>query len=215
MYPIKPIVLSAAVLFLAGCFGEQSNLAESEKMTAANFTGSSQLESVPENISHREISSPNADLKSVEGSMLPLRGKPGAQVTLATTEEYILQSEIVTDIELMLVTIPTQGRMQVAVSTSDGLELLSPNSFEFTLDIETGEYRLPLQLRAKSNGRYYVHLQIDIESGNRTTARAVSAIVQVGPKADVRHSTTAASRKKQSDEPAVISLPVTETIIRE
>lgn len=156
-----------------------------------------------------EAASSNKIAKSVE----PTRGKPGAQISLATNEIHKAKAGIASDIKLVLITPYIEGQLTVAVSASEGLALVSEvNEFTFMLDADT-DYAIPLQILAQEDGRYYVHMQVNLEVEGRRTFRALSAIIQVGQdeqpkKAELKVRTT-------GEASPVILLPAEETIVND
>lgn len=151
--------------------------------------------------------SSNKSVKSVEAP----RGKPGAQISLATNEIYPLKAGVVGDMKLVLLTPYTEGQLSVTVSASEGLALVSDvTDFNFLLEADT-DYVIPLKLLAQEDGRYYVHLQVNLESEGRRTFRALSAIVQVGQEDTVTKEKL--KIHKAGEATSVILLPAEETII--
>lgn len=163
----------------------------------------------PASETHTRIEDPSSDknTQSVEST----RGKPGAQIRLATNAIHKAKAGVVSDISLVLVTPYIEGQLSVVVSASEGLALVSDvTDFSFVLDADT-DYAIPLKILAQEDGRYYVHMKVNLDVKGRRTFRALSAIIQVGQdeqskkKAELNVRTT-------GDTPPVILLPAEETI---
>lgn len=138
-------------------------------------------------------------------------GKPGAQVSLLEDSLYRLEPGIDGEVVLQLAASYSDGEMSVTLNTSEGL-LIVAGSPNYTFALAEGEsYPIPLRLLAPNAGRYYVHLQINVNAGGRQTFKALSAIVQVG--AETQRSTP--QLQKRQDARDVISLPAREEIIQD
>ncbi len=122
--------------------------------------------------------------------------KPGAQVALVDDQLQPFNPGESVERQVVLSSSASQGQLRVAVTASEGLHLQgSPQVFLFALD-GAGHYRLPLTLSAAEPGRYYLHIQAQIEGqaeerAQRST-RSLSVIVPVG-----EFSTKAASQRVQ------------------
>lgn len=137
--------------------------------------------------------------------------KPGAAVKLVNSQPIFWASPGVGNVELVLSVPAVSGAMQVAVSTSSGVELVSsPAHYEFSL-AQDAAYRLPLQLEVAAEGRYYINLQIVLVHGEQREQRILTAILQVGV-SDVKAQKGGANRAGESEEEKVISAPAQESI---
>lgn len=140
----------------------------------------------------------------------PSRGKPGASVRLENSQPFYLESPGIADLDLLLSTAASAGNMQVDVAVGQGLELFSSKSrFDFVL-VNGGIYKLPLQISAAGEGRFYINLHVRITNGQQQQTKVITAVIQVGALA-------ARALKKQDDglnddESAVIDLPAQETV---
>lgn len=175
--------------------------------------------------SDENIASPESDQESAEKKQsvsIPYT-KPGADVRLADSSVITIDAAVVASIELELVAAYQDGHMSVELSGSEGLRLLGVSEQQFVLSAGT-RYRLPVQLLAHENGRYYVHIRIAVERDGRKDSRVLSAIVQVGAPVlsskslqknptinGDRDNENVASQRAQSE--AVIILPARETIL--
>lgn len=139
------------------------------------------------------------------------RTKPGANVSLQDNLVHRLEPGIDAEILVALAASYNEGDMMVHLHTSDGL-LLVAGATQYTFSLrEDGSYVMPLRLVAHEPGRYYVHLQVSIIHDGRQSARALSAIVQVGDEA--KGMGVAQEKQKHVDD--VIQLPADETIIQQ
>lgn len=135
------------------------------------------------------------------------RGKPGANVSLRENKVHRLEPGVAADIDLGFSASYNQGEMIVTLGTSEGLFILEgATHYVFPLS-DDGDYSLPLRLMAAEPGRYYVRIQVVVDYQGRETARALSAIVQVGPDAELRQKAGASED--------VIPLSAEETIIQQ
>jgi hypothetical protein len=140
----------------------------------------------------------------------PHHGKPGASVRLVHSQPFYLESPGVADLDLLLSAAASAGNMQVDISVGQGLELLSAQSrFDFVL-ANGGIYKLPLQISAAGEGRFYINLHVRITNDQQHETKVIAAMIQVGALA-------ARTFKKQDDdlnddEPAVMDLPAQETV---
>lgn len=106
--------------------------------------------------------------------------KPGASVEISGDKLLYLQPGERLDWVLNLASGEPEGELQVSLATSEGLELVSQqNTFTFNL-AEEGAYTIPLSLRALDEGRYYLYIQAQVATGERSSSRALAVAVQVG-----------------------------------
>lgn len=159
-----------------------------------------------------DVATPNVPISAKsDAASHPHPVKPGAAVKLENSQPFFLAGPGAADLELVLSAPVTGGLMQVGISTSAGLELVSaPAYYEFPLGQGT-EYKLPIQIRAVNEGRYYINLQVSIARGEQRDQRIITAIVQVGaPVMKAQKAATGAAVKNSEDK--VISQPAQETI---
>jgi hypothetical protein len=136
--------------------------------------------------------------------------KPGAAVSLKSTEPLYAPAPGVYEYQLQLVSPNHTGSMTINVTTDDGVTIVSPeHRFEFVLQ-EGGEYKLPLTLNAGAEGRFYIQLQVSTVVAGQTSMRAITAILQVGAPMGKMQKTMTNGSAGKSD--SVISLPAQETI---
>lgn len=132
--------------------------------------------------------------------------KPGASVSIKNPQPLVVSGVGVHQLTIVVASPSYPGAINIRLSGSDGLQLLSsPQDFRFELN-EQGEYQLPVTVNAQSEGRHYVRLHVAIAQGEQLETRAVSLIVQVGEPA-VR-----AKKLQAPVSDAVITLPAQETV---
>lgn len=134
--------------------------------------------------------------------------KPGAAVSLVSPRIIQMNANQQASVELHLQVLQ-KGRLQIKLSSSDGLQLLATPAVQ-SLDITTTEVILPIQLNAANDGRFYVHIDALLETADGATSRNLAVAVQVG-----NVSTKALKpslQASQDDGEAVVSLPAQETI---
>lgn len=182
--------LLLSVLLIAGC----SNEAASTKPS---------LDNVP------VVEQPSDHQKRPTDHDKTHRGKPGADVKLLENVVHRLEPGVAAEVVPTLTADYQEGLMTVSLTGSDGLHILEGEThYTFPLT-QRNEYPLPLRLLASEPGRYYIQMQITVDQQGRRTARALSAIVQVGDE-----GRTETGRQKAADPGDVIRLPASETIIQ-
>lgn len=139
--------------------------------------------------------------------------KPGADITLAENQVFELSPGIAAEIELELLAHYVDGRMSVTLVPSEGLTISAGETqVNFSLN-PNAIYLIPLTVQAVEPGRYYLQAHVQVDSEGRQTFRALSAIVQVGPK--VAGAKSSQVLQKVEGKPSVIVLPANETILQE
>lgn len=134
-------------------------------------------------------------------------GKPGASVNIRNPQPIKFDSPGMQDFELVLQVPGTPDEISMHLSSSDGVDLLSPiGLITFPVAAE-GEYRLPLSLNTKREGRHYVHLHVDLLTNGNAERRVVSAIIQVG-----RTGAKLQKAAPESHSDGVITLPAQERV---
>lgn len=187
---------SAACLLLSGCFDRHTD------------TKSKDVEQASQNTqSHTHQHPERADTSSKYR-------KPGASVILENSQPFFLASPGVGNLELLVSSPASEGRIQIDISVGEGLELLgSQTHYEFALTqplTQRQPYRLPIQISASGEGRFYINLHATVVSGDRRETRVISAAVQVG-------SVAARALKNQhkvsgDNQSSVIDMPAQETV---
>ncbi|MFO1387633.1 hypothetical protein [Cellvibrio sp.] len=131
--------------------------------------------------------------------------KSGAAVKLISDSIIRVSPNEIIDSELLLATGDSTGELYIALSTTEGLELLDGKR---QLNVQLNDSKLvkiPVKLRALRNGRFYLHMQVTAETGGSLSSRSLALIVQSGP--EVQKAT-------QFQKPAgenIISMPAQET----
>lgn len=201
----RPFRLSLTIIALcAAMYGCGKHAAEPSEQ----FTGVQNVTALGELITNSETSASTKGKKELHQTHSLV--KPGAAVKLKNTEPLFFAAPGVYEHSLVLVSTSQTGKMAIDLSSSEGVDIVSPaRHFEFELQADS-EYQVPLTLSATADGRFYVQLHISIEADGVTETRVIAAIVQVGnPVVKVQKVTTTSSTKKAD---AVISLPAQETI---
>lgn len=155
-----------------------------------------------------ETSAPNVSKKDLHKTHALV--KPGAAVKLKNTEPVYFATPGVYEHSLVMVSPSHPGKMTVEVSTSEGVGIVSSTRhFEFELQAHS-EYQLPLVLNVSDYGRYYVQLNVTIDTEDTSETRVIAAILQVGDAIVKTQKAAATSAAKEGG--AIISLPAQETI---
>jgi hypothetical protein len=137
--------------------------------------------------------------------------KMSAAVDLDNTQMIRIDDLTEQEIVLTLISSQTAGVMQVALSASDGLSLVSAVE-NVTFELAANKkYAIPLRIKASSFGRYYINLHITINRDEQPSSRVISAIVQVG-----EENQQAQLKRKINDNSAenINIMPAEETILK-
>jgi len=138
--------------------------------------------------------------------------KPGASVSLANKEPFVIEQNVPAEVTLVLLALESRGVMDIQVSVSDELVLNSPSHQQLALS-SSGRYELPVTITADHAGRYYINLHISMSVNGRQSSRVLSAIVQVGDKVTDTDLQKALPAGANAGLDEVVSMPAQETII--
>ena len=123
-------------------------------------------------------------LSSDTQRIAPSHQNPGADVSLLTKQfvQEGLTNQAFDVVVAITAGILQRGKMIVNLNTSNGLDIVEGDlSTIFILD-GTFDYSIPLMLKVSRPGKYYVDMNIIIETdGKRPIQRALSASVLVNP----------------------------------
>ncbi|MES2824723.1 MAG: hypothetical protein V4732_14055 [Pseudomonadota bacterium] len=136
--------------------------------------------------------------------------KPGAPVSLASANLVTISENKESTVIVLLNGQSASGTIDVKISPSEGLQILSRTELLNVHLNEDGYYQLPVSLLASSNGRYYLNLQVIIGNSENVLSRGLAVIVQVGSP-DEANQVPLRMMKSVTDE-NIISLPAQETI---
>jgi hypothetical protein len=149
---------------------------------------------------------------NVKQSMTPVkepRGKaikPGAAVKLVSPSIVYIKAGEKSFVEILLETKENLGKLSIELSAPSELDL-SDTSLKTTINLPSrSAVKIPVNLLASANGRFYLNLLARVSSADTATIRNLTLIVQVGPE-----PVKTLQLKKTSGE-NVISLPAQETI---
>ena len=134
--------------------------------------------------------------------------KPGAALALTNSQVNLPLASVQYAVNVDINSDYAEGDMALSVSTSDGLFLIEGELTQ-VVPLKKGVIRLPYELFAVQSGRYYLYINATINKGNKTTARAMALIVQVGEE----QQKTVNDRNNSHAEKIKI-LPAQEEIIR-
>lgn len=136
--------------------------------------------------------------------------KPGAGIKLLNPQPFFVTSPGVENLELQLATTADNGILQIDLTASEGLELVSTQAhYEFQLE-KKGTYKLPVQISTMKQGRYYLNIKAKISTDSEQKHRALAAIVQVGEPAAKMLKNSAS--KAPTDHESIIEMPASEKI---
>ncbi len=131
--------------------------------------------------------------------------KPGASVKLISSSILTINPNEKTSFEMLLEAKDASGELTVDLSVPDELSLLD-TPMHHTINLSSSNIKIPVNLLAVANGRYYLKVHARINNGDTTSERNLAVIIQVGPNAE-----KSVQLEKRSGE-NVISLPAQETI---
>ena len=187
---------------------------------------------------HEALEAAAPEVKS-SGDSISGHVKMGANVRLSDIAPLPIRIAKTNLVNLMLIAGVAEGVMAVQISTSAGLQLLSAqDEFQFELT-DTAAYQIPLELRAETEGRYYVNIHVQTLVQGYKSSRVLAAIIEAGSGEQLAseavqssgsvqfigvtqsggavHTSgamrSAPSRKQTSSSDAPIILPAQETII--
>jgi hypothetical protein len=135
--------------------------------------------------------------------------KPGAAVKLMSRSIVFINANEPTQIELLLNVVESVGTLNLEFSTTNGLEVLDSPLFQRITLTSLKSIKVPVKLRALTNGRYYLHIHAGIDNGDSLSVRNLALIVQVGAE------TEKTIQLKKSSGENVLILPAQETISNE
>jgi hypothetical protein len=139
--------------------------------------------------------------------------KPGAPVNLVEPKLVQLNAGHPEVINLRL-QVPSTGKLRVNLSASEGLQLIGADTSHI-FELSNGEVSFPVHLTAALEGRFYLNVDVVLETDESRTARNMAVVVQVGQeqaKAFKPSAQAAQTRDVQQKGEAVISMPAQETI---
>ena len=147
---------------------------------------------------------------NISSKMLEHHMKPGASIKLQNPQPIYVAAVGTENLELQLSSTSGEGVLHIDLTTSEGLELVSSQThYEFPME-KNKTYKLPLQISAAEQGRYYINIKAQISNGTEQQHRVVAAIVQIGEPAVkmLKNSTSKASIEQDP----VIEMPAKENI---
>lgn len=114
----------------------------------------------------------------VKGSSTGKYAKPGAPVDISYESEHVNAGDTC-DVNIILTTSSTTGRMKVKIKVDKTLHEISNVEKHLSFDIAEGkkEYPLHLKVLADEDGLYYVRIQVSIKGQGM---RAFAVPVYVG-----------------------------------
>lgn len=132
--------------------------------------------------------------------------KPGASVKILNLQPMVLNTAGLHDIELVLHSASYPGEMNIDLTASDGMSILSAAVIAIPL-VKKGEYKIPVSLNIPREGRYYLRMNVTVTGKEINEKRVLSAIIQVGETVDKQQKTVPASTTDK-----VVSLPAQEHV---
>ena len=204
MNTIFPVFLKVtSAIFFLSCLNACESKSDSHPTSAKQIINESASEVASADTEH-------VHAKRDNGSQHQPLVKPGAAVSLKSSQPLTASGPGVYEYQLQLLSPIHTGKMSVNVAAGEGFEIVSSaRLFEFELQ-ESGEYRVPLTINASAEGRFYIQLHVSITTDGQSSSRVVAAILQVGEPAVKAQKT--AEKSTREDNGAVISLPAQETI---
>jgi len=132
--------------------------------------------------------------------------KPGAAIKLVSNSLIAISANELVHTDILLEAMESQGELIVEFSSSQGL-ILDNISPSHTIKLNgAAPIKIPVAIRAISNGRYYLNMHISLNNTDAISVRNIALIVQVGPLLD-----SAVKFQKTAGENLIV-LPAQETI---
>ena len=116
-------------------------------------------------------------------------GKPGASVSLVNSKVNLANAGVQYSINLGIDSRYSSGKMEVEVSSSEGLQIVSGNT-HIQETLTKGAITFPYEVTATENGRYYLYAVVKTESNGVKSFRALTMIVQVGEQGETKKTET-------------------------
>jgi hypothetical protein len=137
--------------------------------------------------------------------------KPGAAVTLGSSNLVEVRPGVVETLNILLNTQEIVGNMHVDINPGDGLRVITePTTKDFLLGTHAA-YPLSVSVLSEKPGRFYLNLNVVVNRGESTSARHLAVIIQSGPQLEVK--ATLLEKPQGIEDKKVISLPAQEEII--
>jgi hypothetical protein len=135
--------------------------------------------------------------------------KPGAAIKLVSGTITTLNANELTQVELLFEVKEPLGTLSLELSPTNGLEVLDTQMQQSINLTPSTPIKIPVKLRAMTNGRYYLNIQAGIDNGESSSTRNLALIVQVGAEQEK------AMQFKKAAGDNVIKLPAQETILNQ
>lgn len=133
-------------------------------------------------------------------------GKPGAGINIASASVLYVNPNEVLRTEIIFEVAKINSKIQVELTASEGVELLGSERI-FMIEKATGDSpKIPLEIIAKTNGRFYVYFRCVQYDGETTSVRNLAVIIQSG-----NEPVKALQQEKPSGENLIV-MPAEETI---
>jgi hypothetical protein len=162
----------------------------------------------------KQLEKEPSDAAPVSSSLAAKKAmKPGAPVGLVEPKLVQLNAGHPEVINLRL-QVPSTGKLRVNLSASEGLQLVGTDTSHI-FELSSGEVSFPVHLTAVLEGRFYLNVDVVLETAESRTARNMAVAVQVGQeqaKAFKPSAQAAQTWDVQQKGEAVISMPAQETI---
>jgi hypothetical protein len=135
--------------------------------------------------------------------------KPGAPVRLASTLPIYLSPNEVKQADILLDVQQAANTVTVDISNSRELDLSGTQLHQEFSSITSQAIKIPVQIRALTNGRFYVNVTVVFQGEEGESRRFLSSIVQVG------ESSPSSNKVQKTAGEKFIVLPAGETITHE
>jgi len=116
-------------------------------------------------------------------------GKPGASVSLVNSKVNLANADVQYSINLGIDSRYSSGKMEVDVSSSEGLQIVSGDT-DIQETLTKGAMTFPFEVTATENGRYYLYAVVKTESNGVKSFRALTMIVQVAEHGETKKTET-------------------------
>ncbi|GHB69839.1 hypothetical protein GCM10008107_18990 [Psychrosphaera saromensis] len=136
--------------------------------------------------------------------------KQGSAVSLLNSKVSLAEAGVPYLIDLAIDSKYSSGDMEIKVSASDGLSIVSGTT-EINARLSNGVTTFPFEVSATEVGRYYLYAVVKTQSNGMKSGRALTLIVQVGEEEKSIKSTPVKTKKKganQTDDAPTFGAPV-------
>jgi hypothetical protein len=136
--------------------------------------------------------------------------KPGADIRLVNSQVNLAVAGVQYAVDIKVDSGYVNGDMALSVSASDGLYIVG-GDINATKVLVEGVVNNVYQVMATEAGRYYIYVNVNVQSGGQVSNRSLTFIVQVGE--EDKDATAETLQKVSPAAGGVISMPAKEEVL--